>query len=352
MEIFNTSSIDEYWNSIGEDEDDAAEEFLKQIKTQTEAMRYGNDNGEIYLDVSLPYNQEFLPHWREFAHALEQYQYCLKCSPYDDNESMFQLRDVGLPDTVIQLLSNALKLTHFQMLHLENNNLGQKGIAFAVEYLQNNHILKQFYLTDNTIDMKGVKLLCKVLKDHQSIEALALQRCFVADVDGYEMLKSIMSAGREKLKVLNLSENGISTGGDTFMSDFLTDNPMLETLVLTENQLDDNDAYAFASALKHNTKLRRLCLSEGNSISMQGWKAFLEANFDDTSLNSAADSNHTCGIAYPTDVMLRLGDFGTINGYALSGTSFDPVYARQKKIYSILSSRNRKFSNADHFGNI
>ena len=77
-------------------------------------------------------------------------------------------------------------------------------------------------------------------------------------IDGYEMMQTIMLASKNKRLGVELSSNDIKTRGDTFISDFLASNPILETLVLTDNQLDDNDAYAFARALKHNTKLRRL----------------------------------------------------------------------------------------------
>ena len=71
----------QYWDSLDEDgdQDDAAEEFLEQIKEGTELMRYGN--GRYYIlvcpNIRVPYNQEFLPHWEEFADALEQHEYCL-----------------------------------------------------------------------------------------------------------------------------------------------------------------------------------------------------------------------------------------------------------------------------------
>ena len=101
---------EEYWDGLVEEA--VAEEFLTQIKQCTEEMRYGTGDGNIIIDVVLPYNEEFLPHWEEFANALEQYQYCLKCLPKDtDNESMLRLSDMDLPDTVIELLSKALEPT-------------------------------------------------------------------------------------------------------------------------------------------------------------------------------------------------------------------------------------------------
>ena len=143
------------WN-----EDTDSEDFLEQIKTQTEEMRYGTCDGEIYLDASFSYNVEFLPHWREFAHALEQYQYYLKCLPDDDNTTMLNLSGMEIPGRVVQLLSDALESTHFHQLTLQKNNFGQRGIDFAWKYLQDNRILESFHFNDNPIEnMKDIKRL-------------------------------------------------------------------------------------------------------------------------------------------------------------------------------------------------
>ena len=72
-------------------------------------MRYGtNVNGEISIDSSLPYDEELLPHWKEFASALEQYQCHL-----DDGESKLTFFDIVLSAEVINLLSKALKLLKY-----------------------------------------------------------------------------------------------------------------------------------------------------------------------------------------------------------------------------------------------
>ena len=72
------------------------------------------------------------------------------------------------------------------------------------------------------------------------------------------MLCPIMDAGRNKLKSIELCSNDISTGGSTFIADFLATIPILKTLVLRDNELDDDDVESIASALKHNTNLRYL----------------------------------------------------------------------------------------------
>lgn len=62
---------------------------------------------------------------------------------------------------------------------------------------------------------------------------------------------------------------------------------------LEDNQFSDKDAVLFASALKLNTTLARLDLQK-NSITDKGRRILCRAVFDDSSLNTLSDSNHTC----------------------------------------------------------
>ena len=352
----------EYWINVDHPEDEAAEEFLKDIRQCTEKMRYGTgDDGDDYdgcveIDAQLSYNEEFLPQWKEFADALKQYQYCLKCLPKDTddyNYTLFQLCGMELSDTVIDLLSNALESTYFRQFTLQENHFERKGIEFALKYVKSNCILKKFGLYSNPIDdIKDTKQLCKIVKEHPSIEELALHGCRGEGVDGYEMLQMIMNSGKTKLYVINLSGNNISTGGDTFISDFLTNKPMLEALILHGNQLNDNDAIAIASALKYNTNLRVLDVMN-NNLTRTGWRVLRKAEFDDTSLNSAADSNHTCSVRYPSgDDEIQGLDTSEMNGRHDSEHDFDERKVREKKVYSVLSSRNRNCTNVGHFDDV
>ena len=116
---------DDYWEEIWDEvTDDEAENFLEQIEHETKEMRFPTDNGyNIALNADLPYNEELLPHWTEFAKALEQYKHRLKCLP-DNEKSMFSLCGMELPNEVMDLLSNALKSTHFNQFVLQNNDSG------------------------------------------------------------------------------------------------------------------------------------------------------------------------------------------------------------------------------------
>ena len=198
-----------------------------------------------------------------------------------------------------------------------------------------------------------IQRLCHIVERHPSIEVLTLDECKGDDISGYEMLRMIMNAGREKLKGVYLSGNDISF----FIPDFLERSSVLTHLGLSGNSLVDDDAMTIAASLKYNTTLRFLNMRH-NIMTSVGWKALFKAVFDQTSLNSAADSNHTCYICYPDDddELLEGLELTEMNGKAEVEDSLEAAFfigfVRQKKVYSILSARNRNCSNVDHFENV
>ena len=313
-------------------------------------MRHGNAHGDIFigdhtLNDFVHYNEELLPHWKEFASALEQHRHYLKYTPNESkSDFLLCLSNIELSEEVIDLLSKALESTNFSGLRLARNNMGQKGIEFALNYLDNNSKCCKFGILQNRIDMENLRRLCRIIKNHPSLKGLSLCEVGGGDDNGYQMLKMILTSGKNKLQYIQLCNNNINTGGDTVISDFISQNSCMTYLELGDNQLDDNDAVAIASAMKYNTRLGTLCLVD-NNFTVAGWEVLSKAIFDKTSLNSAADSNHTCSIDFPSD-NAAFTDVLEING----GTKWlDRILVRQKKIYSILSTRNKDCSNVDHF---
>ena len=361
---------EEYWTSLeedGEHEAYRARTFLTEIRKCTEQMRYGfpsmrygsNSDGSVRLLATASYHLELRPHWIEFANALNQHQYRLNCLSEDDNVSELHLFHMELSRPILDLLSEALKSTFFKRFALYDNNFGQEGIDFALDYLENNDRLIQFSIIDNPVNKVNLLRLCRIIRTHPSLKKLTLSEAKGDDVEGYDTPRLIMESGRNKLKYLDLSINDIwdnsVTGVDSspFIEKFLSSNPSLEILNLSENyDMGDETGEAIAAALKYNTNLRGLVIAN-TGMTTFGWQALSKAVFDKTSLNSAADSNHTCMIEFPEED----DDFDEvryINGHKdpNSEPQFNPnpIYVRQRKIYSILSAWNRSMSNVDHFG--
>jgi len=208
--------------------------------------------------------------------------------------------------------------------------------------------MKSFSLVENPINNSETKQLCEIVKNHSTLNSLSIDSCVGPDITGYEMLQMVITAGKNKLQTLNMRDNSISTGGDTFISDFIRrDHFKLVSLNLTGNQLNDDDATNIAEALKGNKHLNTLNIRRNNFTST-GWEALSTAVFDKTSLNAAFHSNHTCTIDFPVSADVTDYVFvANINGFKYG--CFRPFLWRHKKIYSILSDRNTWRSNVDHF---
>jgi hypothetical protein len=156
--------------------------------------------------------------------------------------------------------------------------------------------------------------------------------CFGEDVDAYSILRSLLASNKEFLHI-DIEDNNIRTGGGTEISDYLATNPRLEELHLADNRLDDNDAILIARALQRNTNLRRLNLDQ-NDVTDIGRETLRNAVFDSTSLNTVADSNHSCYIAGIGLDYINANEDYTVN--------------RDLKLYNLLSVRNRTGINVHH----
>jgi len=308
--------------------------LLKELRDCTCDMRYGRRGaacGSVIVDGGDEhYRRSFEKHWQEFSDALREYQFTLNCL-HENDETLLHIQAVDLDPSVVSKLRDALRSTHFKSIVLSFVKLlDQTGAVFALDCVRNNPILENFCLTQVHADT-----ILRPVVDH-------------------DFLCSIITVGKEKLRFLDLSYNYISTNGNTFIADYLATNPILQELGLKKNRLNDIDAGHIARALRHNTNLKYLNL-ERNDISYSGGEVLRKTEFDSTNLNTASDSNH--------NVYIELDNEGVSRSYNVRivflSDNHDPDHdqlmesiaraCRWKKIFSILSARNRENSNGQHF---
>ena len=161
------------------------------------------------------------------------------------------------------------------------------------------------------------------------------------------MLHSLLGTDNLKLERLSMPKNhvlGFHNGFNvcTLLSDYLATNPRLKELNLNDNNLDDSDALLIANALSRNTTLRHLYIG-ANRMGDDGAEALKRALYNGSSLNSVADSNHSCCIE---------ADYDLIVNDMILNESEDREINRAQKIYTLLSIRNKSMSNAQDFGYI
>ena len=343
------------FNGYTEEEAEYLSETAKELKDATTKMRRGEftsyiDGKDIYMGMSDEYplfsfevNNELLPHWKEFALALDQFAPAINILP-DNCVSCFILDCVQLNHDALHRIKNALIGKPFKKLAFTNNNngggaRGGMSVGAILEIVKSNEHLRKLRIDKNLIGREHIERLCSAVHNHPSLVQLDLCNSFELGI-GDEMLASLLTIDDLTLEKLIMSLNNITSAVSTLLADFLATDPRLKQLDLCGNNLNDSDAELIANALRSNTTLRYLELDD-NNINVAGEEAFRSAFFDKSSLNAAADSNHVC-IVYA----------GSHFDLYSQNSSSDMEKNRARKIYAILSSRNKTMSNVQHFSDI
>jgi len=290
-----------------------------------------NDNGDPLI---LQYDNVLLPHWIELANAIHLHQ-------NTEVLDKLSIENLQMPTSILKLLSPALKgkmINECKFMNIRFDNMSD-GIEFVVDLIEGLASTERFEWINNVIDeQEHINGLVEAIISHSSIDYIHLENVAGVNINGYEVLCSLLDQNEKSFSHIDVERNNIETGGDTTISDYIaiSDRP-LSRLYLADNQLNDHDAKLMARALRQNTCLQEIRLGD-NNITNIGKEALLKAVYDPTSLNTLADCNHTCSI---------------------EGISFDDIITendcnegrwtnRSKKIYHLLSNRNKEGSNVQH----
>ena len=219
----------------------------------------------------------------------------------------------------------------------ENVARGRMSVDAILDIVESNKHLQKL-VSWRSIGGQHIERLCSAVRNHPLVE-LELNRCFEPGI-GDKMIASLLTIDDLMLEELYMSRNGITSAVSNLLADFLATNPRLKKLELCGNNLNDSDAELIANALHSNRTLRDLNLCE-NSITKIGFDCFRRVLWDDSSLNAAADSNHIC-IVYG-DTQLDLHSYNSLSDMGMN---------KARKIYALLSSRNKTMSNVQHFSDI
>jgi len=330
-----------YWIERGFSEEYAENmvEFLRKMKEYTHQLRQGEPPATIMLnfmnDNKMLHDDILLPHWKELADALKQYQ------NFDYREDygigFFRFDYVQLQQEVLDMFAQVLKKIHIQGLGL-GGNIGSDMVTFMSDIIQINPHIEKIGWRDQFLSADEMRQLCNSIKNgaSSSFNCLAVDNSF--DGNNLQMMQTILDVSHQ-LEILNLNNNGIGTVGSQLIANFLASNPTLGALCLKDNDLGDTDSTLLANALKSNTHLGRLDLND-NDITSVGRQALLETVFSVSSLNSCAASNHKCSIHGLTP------EISDTNMYE------HPSDNRAMKTFTILSATDEGFFNMNCLGDV
>ena len=329
---------DSYWSGLGFDEDYIRKmnKWLTQMKKFTDLLRKGDpieklsiSNGNANTNILLLHDNILLPHWKEFADALVQYQKFA----HRENHGIERLYiwNVELDREVLDMLTPILSTTIVKKISFGGYDFGSEIVSFVANILKVNPCIQGFGLFNNQIDsVDDMRRFCKSFTDGNVIRQAIFEHSF--DGNSLGMMQTVLDASHQ-LEKLFLNNNGIGTVGSNLIANFLTSNPPLKRLHLKNNDLNDTDAALLANALKSNTSLERIDLDDNNDITAIGRQALIESVFTVSSLNACVASNHTCQI-YGLNP-----DISGINNYTQSSAN------RKKKIFTMLSATDESFFN-------
>ena len=135
-----------YWIERGFAEEEYAERmvvFLGKMKEYIHQLRRGESPNGIDLSFEndhMLHDDIILPHWKEFADALVQYQ---KFNHREDyGIERFIIENVQLQREVLDMLVHVLQTLDIQILGL-GGNIGSDVLSFSERIIQNNSHLKQ-----------------------------------------------------------------------------------------------------------------------------------------------------------------------------------------------------------------
>eukprot|EP00956_Cyclotella_meneghiniana_P010976 scaffold15382_cov104-Cyclotella_meneghiniana.AAC.2 len=328
--------------SCGYNEQDSEDVHIDitDMAVVTERMRKGELIYHITpnrFNVIQPFYEEYLYHYEAFAEALIEYRHTIYYNDTDTNELLhcFMLDPTSLPR---EILETALKYTHFDKLKFYQNNLQGVGyIEFIANCISSNIRLKYLELNDITFQhTREIDELCVAINTKYTLHSLELADC-VCVGDLHQVFNKLKS---KTVKNISLSGRNLSNLRRTDMSVFLLSNPSLRFLKLWSIPFTEEDIVYIADALRSNTTLHKLTVGFNSYPIPSNWHYIGSAIFNCTSLNAVYNSNHHCSIRMTQPQSSILDKFNKCN---------DPVKNRRKKIYNILSTRNRRRENAAYF---
>eukprot|EP00956_Cyclotella_meneghiniana_P025226 scaffold52200_cov37-Cyclotella_meneghiniana.AAC.2 len=248
--------------------------------------------------------------------------------------------EAHLPAQVLLWLEKALKHTHFHRLKFRPiQTEGVNYFEFISNCVRENTRLEIFDLNDVTIEnSRDIDLLCEVLNNKPSLQKIELMNC---GTEGGVFREIFNKLRPENVHKIDISVNHLSNLRPTDMSEFLSSNPSLEELDLSNNSFNERDIVYIADAPRHNTTLRSLHFRFRLRFRVPPTNLYLleSAIYDSTSLNAAYDSNHHCRLF----LHMPGSDIYKFNTYDY------PTLNRRKKIYTLLSKRTRRRENASFF---
>jgi len=238
------------------------------------------------------------PHWNNYMDALRL------CNP--DNQT-WRFDKMDLPPKMLNALKSLMSSRNIHRLVFNNSDDISTGLShpegtfdLLLDTLEKNTTVKCVILRASFT--LGTELY-KAIANHPSLEELHISDMVLVE-DGtdeealyYEDFYTLLVSCK-KMKYLSLHHSALGKRGGETIAEFLElSSCSLEHLYLGDTAITDDDVVQISAALQTNNKLCVLSVGgKENNITAVGRKALTKVLFDTSSLDTVANSNHTCRV--------------------------------------------------------
>ena len=190
----------------------------------------------------------------------------------ENNRSLVSLNlsSNNIKGTIIKDLVRVLVTSKVSDLNLENNlleDVAAEEFSYFFTGYYGYGAISRINLGKNMISTSGIYKLFESLVKESCLEHLTLEN---NNFGGYLDIMYRFIAGNRRLKYLNLSNCGLKLEAFCKLCEGLSENLVLETLLLSKNSCKDAGAVYISKALTKNTSLKTLDISSNNIRSSGG----------------------------------------------------------------------------------
>ena len=235
-------------------------------------------------------------------------------------------RVIYTPANLNQTLLHRLQNNDTTLIRIifSSRNLGDTGVTTLMRTLEDNTHLSALDLSSNRIETAGALSIASLLmyQGGRSRRTTSSSNC--CNNHNNIMMSAIAnttsnssSSSSKGIRTLILGDNNLQDDGITSIAYALETNQLLESLMLDDNCIGVRGLSALANSLKKNYKLERLHLKH-NSFTSLG--PLIDCLYSKRSLNDVVESNHClkyifldCGYSYESselEVLLKINRLG------------------------------------------
>lgn len=195
------------------------------------------------------------------------------------------IKECELPSKLIGYVLFVIEnLKKVKIIHFESNMINDEDLKLLYETLKHNKTISELRLIDDNITSVNGFYLSDCLTFNKAIKTLILSNNKLID-EGLRSLFNIIGEMNTTLEILDLSNNRLREEDFGSIANFLEKNPPIKSISLTENILNMASSILLGSSLHKTTNLKRLELCNMNISPDLTPILFKECNFEELILD-------------------------------------------------------------------